>query len=288
MLGAAALAAGCATGEYTCDRPEGERASVFVPPPSVKRVFMVILENTSAQDAFAQPYLKSLAASGAYLSNFHAVTRPSQPNYIALTAGSSFGLDTNGPLNLPQSHLGDLIEKKGLDWKVYAEGFPGDCFMGEMHGSYARKHVPFLNFRNVQEDPARCAKIVPATRLTQDVADSRLADFSLFIPNNDSNGHDSGVEYADQWVRATFEPLLKDPKFMDGTLFVLTFDEAAKSSKTNHVYTLLYGDSVQAGTSTGTCYGHYDLLRTIEDTLGVGTLGRNDERAQPIQGIWKG
>jgi hypothetical protein len=30
-------------------------------------------------------------------------------------------------------------------------------------------------------------------------------------------------------------------------------------------------------------YDHYALLRAIEDTLGVGTLGRHDQTATPIR-----
>lgn len=51
----------------------------------VDRVFLVILENENAGAALQQPFLKQLADTGAYLANYHALTHPSQPNYIALT-----------------------------------------------------------------------------------------------------------------------------------------------------------------------------------------------------------
>ena len=32
---------------------------------------------------------------------------------------------------------------------------------------------------------------------------------------------------------------------------------------------------------------HYDLLRTIENVLGLGTLGRFDAAAHPVTGVWR-
>jgi hypothetical protein len=55
----------------------------------------------------------------------------------------------------------------------------------------------------------------------------------------------------------------------------------------NHVYAALAGDSVAPGGTTSTLYDHYSLLRTIEDGLGLETLGRSDAQAAPIAGVWK-
>lgn len=256
------------------------------PVPKVERVFMVILENTDAEHSIQQPFMKALAQQGAYLANSHGITHPSQPNYIALTAGSLLGVDSNDDQRLDARHLGDLIEEKGKSWKTYAEGFRGGCELTSSRGPYARKHVPFLSYKNIQDNPARCARVVPSDELQKDVAQGTLADFSLFIPDNNSNGHDSGVAAADEWMEKNFGPLLKDPNFMDGTLFILTFDESG-SSPTNQIATFFYGDAVRAGASSDTCYNHYNVLRTVEETLGLAHLGRNDELAAPIQDIWK-
>ena len=42
----------------------------------------------------------------------------------------------------------------------------------------------------------------------------------------------------------------------------------------HHVYTAVFGDHVIPGSVSDTRYDHYDLLRTIEELLGLGTLGR--------------
>lgn len=256
--------------------------------PSFKRVFMVVLENTDANAALKQPFFSKLVGMGASLEKFHATARPSQPNYIAMIAGSNLGVDSNGDdYSLEEEHIGDLLERKGKTWKAYAESYPGDCYLkGAAGGVYARKHVPFLSFKNVQEDPERCARVVPASQLENDVESGELPDFSMYIPNNINNGHDSSVEHADRWLKRTFEPLIENPVFMDGTLLIITFDEAHKDTESNQIYTVLIGDQVKPGSKSGECYDHYGLLRTIEDALGLGSLEREDSVSNPIQGVW--
>jgi len=112
---------------------------------------IIILENANYRDALAQPFLSNLAKRGALLSEFYAEARPSLPNYIALTAGTTAGLTSNAPVSLDLHHIGDLLEGKGKTWKVYAEAYPGHCFLGERSGTYVRKHVPFLSFENVRK-----------------------------------------------------------------------------------------------------------------------------------------
>jgi phospholipase C len=247
---------------------------------------IVVLENENESNAIDQPFMKSLAARGAYLESYTAITHPSQPNYIAMTAGDLHGVKDNENVDLDVRHLGDLLEAKGLSWKVYAEGYPGNCRLDARIGSYARKHVPFISFESVQEDPARCAKIVDASRLYDDLAAGALPDYSLFIPDMNNDGHDTGVEFADRWLGATFRPLLEDPRFMKDMLFVVTFDESRLGGG-NRIYTAFYGDAVVAGSVSEYPWNHYSLLRTIEEAFDLGTLGLNDQSAAPISGIWR-
>lgn len=253
---------------------------------SFEKVFIVVLENTAYEDALAQPFLRDLAASGALLTNFFAETHPSFPNYVALTAGSTFGLTSNAEVTLDVSHVGDLLERAGRTWKVYAEGYPGDCFLGTSAGAYVRRHVPFLSFANVRTDPARCRLIVDASVLAADVEHGTLPDYGLYIPDNNNNGHDTGVAFTDAWLARTFGPWLQDPRFTDGMLLVVTFDESAASTP-NHVYTALLGPGVVPGSTSASRYDHVSLLRTIEDTFGLDTLGQHDAVASAITGVWR-
>lgn len=253
----------------------------------VHRIVMVVLENTDEVNAIAQPFLSELASRGALLRNYHALTHPSLPNYIAMVAGSTYGVVDDKALVLDAPHLGDLFDARGLRWKVYAEGYPGDCFTGLQSGRYVRRHVPFLNFASLQNDRARCnAAIVNATEFDADIAADALPAFAMYIPDLDNDGHDTGVAFADAWLRRRFGPLLDDPQFMKGTLLIVMFDEGTTSGP-NVVYCAFYGAGIAAPTVNRDFYDHYSLLRTIEEIFHLGTLQRNDEAADIIRGIWR-
>jgi len=184
----------------------------------------------------------------------------------------------------------DLLEAKSLQWKVYAEDFPGHCFLGERQGDYVRKHAPMLSFKNVQSDLARCSRVVEAAQLSQDLQSGTLPDFSLYIPNLKNDGHDTNVAFADKWLASKFGPLLADPRFTKDLLFVVTFDEAEHfflRPSSNHILTVLVGDGVLPGSQSKGAYTHYSILRTVEDGLGTGTLDREDTNAAAITGIWR-
>lgn len=256
--------------------------------PPFEKVMIVVLENTDYAEALQQPFMARLAREGGLLSNFHAVAHPSQPNYLALTSGTLNGVDSNDSVTLTARHVGDLLEAKGMSWKVYAEDYPGDCYLNKSAGDYVRKHVPFLSFRNIEADRQRCHdRVVNATELAQDVASGRLPHYSLYIPNTKNDGHDTDVAQADRWLSHTFGPLLRDPRFTRGLLLVVTFDEASQEDGSNHIYTSLWGQGVRPGSNSDARYDHYSLLRTIENGLGLGTLGKNDVTATPITGVWK-
>jgi len=261
------------------------------PPRSIRHVIVVVLENEDEKRAAVQPYMRELASRGAMLRNYHALAHPSQPNYIAMVAGSVLNVKTDKPVILDARHIGNLLEEKDLTWKAYAEGYPGNCSLSEkvgvkFFGQYVQRHVPFLRFRNVREDPARCARVVSASELDRDVDNGTLPNFALYIPNNSHNGHDTGVEKADRWLRDRFEPLLKDPRFADGTLLVVTFDEGSERGP-NVVYTVLVGPGVRPAAVSETRYDHYSLLRTIEEIFATGTLDRNDATASIISDVWQ-
>ena len=44
------------------------------------------------------PYLNSLIAQGMLFTDFSGESHPSQPNYLALFSGSTWGVTTNGPI----------------------------------------------------------------------------------------------------------------------------------------------------------------------------------------------
>jgi hypothetical protein len=270
-----------------------------VPPltvTGVKHIVLLILENGSPKTAAKQEFMKKLEEKGTRLDQYFAVAHPSQPNYIALISGRAADALTDDPLALDRPHLGRILGKR---WKVYADGYPaiaGKCFLGKESGvhrkGYVRRHVPFLSFVDVQNSD--CAQIVrldtpndPVAALRADIAGGTLPDFALLIPDLTHDGHEpSDIPTANKWLTNNIGPLLNDPKFTTGLVFILTFDEDDSHGGTdNRVYTVISGDRVKTGVNTDV-YDHYDLLATIAALLNVNPPPL-DEAARPIGGIWK-
>jgi len=119
-----------------------------------ERVLIIVLENQNYTSAMRNDYLKDLAKEGAAFTNFKGLYHPSYPNYLAMIAGSSFGVRSDKQHTFADDGqhrtIGDL-----LDWKNYAENYPSSPtakqpFLGNQKGKYARKHVSFLSFRKIQ------------------------------------------------------------------------------------------------------------------------------------------
>ena len=141
------------------------------------RVLNIVPENQNYTSATKDPFWPQLAQMGASFSNFQALMHPSHPNYLAIIAGSTFGIQSNDQVTLPDdnSHrtIGDF-----LDWKSYAEDYPSELqpLLGD-RGKYVRKHVPFLSFARIQQEGFGNAASVsakdPHNRFVADVEDFR-------------------------------------------------------------------------------------------------------------------
>lgn len=83
-------------------------------------VVIVVMENEGTSQALADPRIAALTKQGAWLSNYHALAHPSLPNYLALVAGTTFGV-TRDHVEVPlkATSIVDRLEEKGLTWKSY-------------------------------------------------------------------------------------------------------------------------------------------------------------------------
>lgn len=250
------------------------------------RAIFVIFENTNYSAAIKQPFFKQLADKGAHFSNFLAITHPSQGNYIALTSGDLNGVTGNSNYNLNVPNIADLLDAKGITWKIYAEDYPGNCFLGKTSSGYARKHNPFISYVSIQKNPSRCANIVDSKQFDIDVANDDLPNYVFFVPNLDSDGHDTGVDFAGKWYQEKFGPLLNNPQFMANTILISTFDESGAFSSQNQIYVSIVGPQVKPSV-VATRLNLYSLLGLVEENWNLGNMGKNDMTAAKIPNIWK-
>ncbi len=201
--------------------------------PRFGHVVVIVFENKGYGDVIgngAAPVFGRLARRSALLTNYDAVAHPSLPNYLALASGSTNGIsDDCTDCTVSARTLVDTLESARRTWKTYAEGLPKAGFTGARAGRYAKKHVPFLYFRDVLASPARLTRVVPLSQLGPDLARRALPDFSLVVPDLCHDMHDCSVATGDAWLGSFLPAILRSPEMKDGVVFVL-FDEASKAA----------------------------------------------------------
>ena len=299
------------TKSETGKEDEAARAAARARSHYFDRVLIIVLENVDYERAIQDPSLAGLASQGASFTNFHALFHPSYPNYLAMIAGTDFGLHRRGSylgdrqVNFPDdaAHqtIADRLIAAGLDFQHYAEELPpgtgpwniSGLHIADKRGNYVRRHVPFLSFRRIQEK--WCDHVIPVDSAKSDnyfAADAKkgLVAYSFYTPNMNHDGHDTNAQVAGSWVKKFLDESFPE-KLRKGTLVVVTFDESG-GNEDNRVYTVFLGDMVkpasqQDPTMLAKHYTHLSVLRTIEDNFGLKPLTANDREAPPITGIWK-
>lgn len=244
------------------------------------RIMIVNFENQAYEDVIQNADFLAMSKRGRILTNYYAITHPSQPNYMCQVGGATFVSDDSNQ-DIDACNVADLLEAKGVAWKAYQEDYPGNCFTGKSSGKYYRKHNPLISFNSIHNSPARCANVVSADQLQRDIAARTLPQYIYYTPNIDNDGHNTGIPFAGTYLTGFLTPLLADPYFTNGTLVVLTWDED-DGSHGNHIYTALIGPMIPAGSSDSARYTHFSLLRTVEDNWGLGSCKRNDSTATPF------
>jgi hypothetical protein len=276
FLLAAALLSGCGslgpTEPPVATVPSG-------PVPALRHAWVIVLEN-KGYDRIAtsseMPYLHSLMERYGVAEGYQAVARPSQPNYLALFSGSTHGGRDNGAHDLDAPNLADQLEAVGRTWRLVAENYPGDCYLGDTaeggrdgDGTYARKHAPAISFRSITSSPTRCADIVDLTAFEPDAA-----DVQFIVPNLCHDLHDCPLAVGDAWLASIVPRILESPAYADGGLLVITFDEPAKETEggDERVLTVVASPETPAGMRSSRAHTHYSLLRTIQAGFGLPCL----------------
>ena len=252
------------------------------PLPRPQHVVVVIEENRSFKtmnDSADIPYIHQLAGEGALLTDYYAITHPSEPNYVALFSGDTQGVtDDSCPHAYQKPNLADSLAAKKVSFAIYSENMPSAGFTG--CGSddklYRRKHNPVPDFTSVPGDDNRPFRDFPADY-------SKLPAVSFVVPNMMNDMHDGTPAQADAWLKAKLDAY-KQWALKNHSLLILTWDED-DGADGNRVMTVVVGQDVKPG-QYGQKLDHYDLLRMLTDMYGAAPVGAA-AKAQGIVGIWK-
>lgn len=248
------------------------------PTPSLtldtnRHVFVIIMENASLSQALRGKYIATLAEQYGVATNYHAVGSPSLPNYLALTAGDTFGIDDNAYHSLPKGGIGYQLTAGGIVWRAYMEGMGADCRVDT--DLYAVKHNPFAYYGG-----ACPTNVVPLSALRADLL-GNTPRFVWITPDLCHDGHDCSLNTADTWLSGIVPLITASSAWRaDGVLFVV-WDESYGGGDLVPLLVIAPG---MAQRTTAKRYDHYSLLATIERLLGQVPLGRAGE-ADPVSDL---
>jgi hypothetical protein len=295
-LAAAMLSVGIAAAAVLGTRPLRARpARASSPSPCATlplaathytHVVWIWMENHSYSDIIGSPeapYINGLATACGLATNYHNVSHPSLPNYLAATSGlplaqlAPFTSDCKPSRRCRTSS--SSIFAQVSSWRAYEESMPKNCDR-KNRGSYAVRHNPPPYYTALAGCPAGD---VPYTRLAGDVAEGKLWAFSFVTPNLTNDMHDGTIAQGDGWLAANLPTILGSPAYQGGSVVVfVTWDEGEGGSSSDcannladigcHVATIVISPSTATGARSATLFNHYSLLASTEQLLGVPPL----------------
>jgi phosphatidylinositol-3-phosphatase len=252
-------------------------------------IVVVWMENHTARQITKRtaPFMTSLKRRGRYFANYHGVTDPSLPNYLAFASGS-----TKGKSGTDSIHAGEIsgrtiwrqLGAAGVSWGVYQESMPGTCYTGSQAsnhrtGPYVLRHNPATSFAEIAHSRA-CRRVKPLGKMTR-----KLPHVSFVTPAicNDMHGvGDSSfgaacrsgssavIRRGDQWLHRWVPRWRKA-----GATVIITFDEGSSA-----LYTIVVGSGVRRSVDHHV-YNHYSLLASLERRFHLPRLG-GAQHARPM------
>ena len=274
--------------------------------PHYDHVFLIINENHNFNQIIgnpAAPDITALASDYGLATSYTGVGDPSEPNYVAMLGGSTFGINSDDPYFFPghtvqAQNLMSQMDAAGKTWKGYFQdmpyaGYRGYCYPAKCNGipdsdtEYVAKHNGIPNFANMQ-NATDFAKQGPYQQLSTDLAANQAPNLSYIVGDecNDMHGAppwcvDSGkagdvddtylVSQGDKFVGQTVNAITSSPVWQNGNnAIVVTFDEG--NVRSDKVATIVIGNHGPRGLKDNTAYDHYSLLGSLQQAFGLGCL----------------
>ena len=272
----------------------------------------------------AAPYLNNtMLATGGSATNMHSETHPSLPNYIAMATGSTHGIaDDNNPVKHPISGP-SLFSQVDPSWRAYEEVMPSACRQSNTtftaNTQYAVRHNPpaYLVDPPIGAPHADCTTYdlpmgtTASGRLLTALTTGALPSFSYLTPGicHDMHNAPKGsacspanpITAGDTWLKQWMPKIFASPDYTSGSLAVfITWDEGGGGANIKgmdcqsaqylndagcHIPTLVFSAGTPGGSTSGTYFDHYSMIKTAEELLGLSTtaLGPNVSGADSMR-----
>jgi phosphatidylinositol-3-phosphatase len=279
-----------------------------------QHVFVIMMENTGYNtligDTKDAPWINTVAVPNyGVANNYFGVTHPSQPNYIAATSGSTNGVADDNDTTVIATNIVDQIEGSGRTWKAYMQSYslcstPLDHACGNQ--LYERKHNPFISYADVQNNPARIAKIVDFSQFSTDLANNNVPDYTWISPDQCHDMHGRAATPADPcdfsqvpqliatgdaFLKSTVGAIMNSRAWTGNSVIFIAWDESdftgsgfqgfeddsgccnsVKGQGGGHVLAITISHSDHSARTSSVAYNHFSMLATIEGGWQLGCL----------------
>ena len=246
-------------------------------------------------------------------------------NYVILACGSNFGVTSdnagvfpfsfeckysgNSGVTYPLPHLIDKFIQFSITYNIWAESANPSSRSWTCHGTFnqnvfdpprASDHCAWLAFAT--NGPANGDRIAPFCKSTTaqnpptPTCDPELIsllngpgpypNYIWLTPNDNSNGHDTGANFADNYLANLV------PRILNSTMFksypsirpalVVVYDEGSGGT----ILCGWAGPIIVNGRQDTVQYKHHNLCATIEKIFGLGNMGRNDAGAATMDAFF--
>ncbi|HLH06481.1 MAG TPA: alkaline phosphatase family protein [Terriglobales bacterium] len=251
--------------------------------PRSGHVVLIIEENHPYSQVYpsGMPWLVSqVQGNGAIASNFTSPINNigSLGAYLWLSSGSTetqFGCNGGGcTSSITDDNIFRELDMRGMTWKVYAQSLASVGYTGDGPYPYVKRHNPAVWYSSILDKSTDLQRVVPFTQFAQDLASNNLPEYSIIIPDLQNDAHDGSLAQADAFLKTNINPLLQSSYFAAGGdgLLLLTFDECGGGENSTcgaHIFSAMFGPHVRKGYVSSAAYNHSNMLRTIEDALGL-------------------
>ncbi len=202
-------------------------------------------------------------------------------------------IDTSGPfpcLTYPTGTLRDLLDKKGVSWKYYAPKYIS-ATAGALWNAFAAIDA----VRHGSEWNTNIS--TPEKNVIADIKNGKLPAMSWVIPDQPHSDHPNGKGTPDNgpsWV-AQVVNAVGGSSYWNSTAVIIVWDDWGgfydhepppfldhAGGLGFRVPMIVVSPYVAAGTISHTQYEFGSILKFIEGTFGLGSLGTTDQRATSI------
>src|SRR5215470_15298157 len=258
--------------------------------PQYDHVFLIIEENEGFNQIIGNkfaPILNALAANYGLATNYTGVADPSEPNYVAMLGGDTFGISSDDPYWFPgqsvnAENLMSQLEAASKTWKGYFQGMPYPGYRGfsypdksngipDSDTQYVSKHNGIVNFTNMQT-PDECHDSHGAPPWCVDSSPINSVQQSFLIAQMDA------------FVGEIVNAITSSSTWSTGNnAIVITFDEGAFAK--SQIVTVVITNHGPRGVTDNTSFNHFSLLASLQQTFGLGCL-LNSCTANPMTNLF--